>query len=354
MKLKLANLKIPKPKQLLVNFSKRWWSKEASSGQQPTQCLLESNAHKVSAEELARALNTSLSSGLGQLQAAQLLAVHGKNQIEHKAPNPILKLISYLFTGFCSLLWLAAIICILAWKPIGEPNSDPINLALAVLLILVVVLQAGFAAFQDFSSNRVMRSIRSLMPSEATVIRDATERRIGTEWLVPGDLLLLLYGTKVAADVRIVDACDLKFDKSLLTGESEAVEGSVECTDERYIESKNIAFMSTLITNGHGLGVVVATGKRTAIGQISSLTNLTAHKATSLQNELKRFVFIISSAALLMALLVVLVWVFWLRVKHPKYIDLSSFLVNTISVMIAFIPEGICAICALKIESLLF
>jgi sodium/potassium-transporting ATPase subunit alpha len=330
MKLEFSALKIPEPKY--------WCFKLKKAVVDPLSAP--TNVHKVALEDLVCMLETSVTAGLTELQAGQFLVKNGKNKIEHKDQNPVLKFIGYFFTGFCGLLWVAAIICILAWKPIGEPNSDPINLALAILLIIVVCLQAGFSAFQDWSSSKVMKSIRGLIPSSAHVIRGGAEHKIAAEDVVVGDVLLLAYGTKVAADVRIIESHDLQFDKSLLTGESEAVDGVVECTDERFHESKNIAFMTTLVTNGQGKGIVVATGKSTLIGKISGLTNVTARKETTLQLELRRFVFIVGFCAVVMALIVALVWIFWLRVKHPKYINLSTFLVNTISVMIAFIPEG--------------
>ncbi|CAF1081699.1 unnamed protein product, partial [Brachionus calyciflorus] len=93
-------------------------------------------------------------------------------KIKPKKANPIIKIISYFFSGFCALLWIAAIVCILAWKPIGEPNSDPVNLGLGILLIVVIFLQAAFNAFQDYSSGKVMKSIKNMMPSIAIVIRD--------------------------------------------------------------------------------------------------------------------------------------------------------------------------------------
>jgi sodium/potassium-transporting ATPase subunit alpha len=179
-----------------------------------------------------------------------------------------------------------------------------------------------------------------MMPSAASVIRDGKEQKIPVEEVVIGDLVILAYGNKVPADCRIIEAKDLKFDKSMLTGESEAIEGTVECTDEAYVESKNIGFMTTLITNGQGKAIVVSTGEKTMMGKIACLTNVEHDKQTSLQKELNRFVKIIGSAACFMALLVIITWVSWLRVTHYDYIDLSSFLVNTISVMIAFIPEG--------------
>ena len=110
-----------------------------------------------------------------------------------------------------------------------------------------------------------MNSIKNMMPSATSVIRGGKEVKLPAEELVVGDLVILSYGTKVPADIRITECSELKFDKSMLTGESEAIEGTIECTDNRYVESKNIAYMTTLITNGKGKGIVVATGDKTMI-----------------------------------------------------------------------------------------
>src|SRR6185312_8514710 len=152
---------------------------------------------------------------------------------------------------------MGALICFLAWRPIGNP-PDPTNLGLVILLIIVIFLQAAFSAFQDWSSSHIMKSLKNMMPSSATVIRNGKESRIPATDLVVGDLVLLEYGSKVPADIRIIESHDLKFDRSILTGESEAVDGAVECTDNSYNETKNIAFMTTLVTQGQGRGIVVA------------------------------------------------------------------------------------------------
>ena len=173
-----------------------------------------------------------------------------------------------------------------------------------------------------------MKSIKNMMPCSATVIRNGVEHKIPVEDVVIGDLVHLSYGNKVPADVRIIESHDLKFDKSMLTGESEAVEGTIECTDDRYVESKNIAFMTTLITNGQGKGVVVAVGDQTIMGRIAGLTSQTSNKETTLQKELRRFVNIIASIAVSTAVLVLLVWAFWLRVQYPNYLDVSNIMVS--------------------------
>ena len=229
-----------------------------------------------------------------------------------------------------------------AWKPIGDlsPPADPTNLGLGILLIVVIFLQAGFSAFQDWSSNKVMNSIKNMMPGSAIVIRNGHEINIPVEEVVVGDLVHLAYGNKVPGDVRIIESHDLRFDKSMLTGESEAIEGTVECTDNRYVESKNIAYMTTLITNGQGKGLVVAVGDQTFMGKIAILTNDTNEKESSLQKEIKRLTLLVSVMALITMVLLVVIWAAVLRVKYPKFIDTPSIIVRTISLIVAYIPTG--------------
>ena len=209
------------------------------------------------------------------------------------------------------------------------------------MIIIIIFLQASFSAFQDWSSNKIMSSIRNMIPNSASVIRDGVEHKIPVEDVVIGDLVHLSYGNKVPADVRIIESHDLKFDKSMLTGESEAVEGTIECTDDRYLESKNIAFMTTLITNGQGIGVVVQTGAQTAIGNIANMVSKANEKATSLQEELNSFIFKIVCFAVITASILLIIWAGQIVNKHPNYITLPYIMVSIISVVVGFIPEGL-------------
>jgi sodium/potassium-transporting ATPase subunit alpha len=105
-------------------------------------------------------------------------------------------------------------------KPLGNPHPQASNLALAVVLLVVVFLQAIFNAWQDISTSRVMASIRGMLPADVVVLRDAVQTTVPAASLVPGDLVQIVMGQKVPADVRLIDASgDLKFDRSVLTGE---------------------------------------------------------------------------------------------------------------------------------------
>ena len=105
-------------------------------------------------------------------------------------------------------------------KPLGEPPA-PANLALAVVLLIVIFIQAIFNAWQDFSMSRVMASIKGLLPSDALVLRDGNQTKVAAKELVPGDLVTISMGEKVPADLKLIEvSADLQFDRSILTGEA--------------------------------------------------------------------------------------------------------------------------------------
>lgn len=88
-------------------------------------------------------------------------------------------------------------------------------------------------------------------------------------------------------------------------------------------------------------GIVIETGDHTMMGSIAGLTSNTTEERTSLQKELDRFIVLVALLALCMGVICVIVWAAWLRTSYPDYLNVSSMLVNVISVMIAFIPEGL-------------
>ncbi len=186
---------------------------------QITATQYERNYHKLTFQELSQKFSTSLTDGLDQTKAKEFLSMYGKNRIKQKRKNPVLKIIGYFFSGFCPLIFVAATVCILAWRPIGSiGGNEPqvINLGLGIMLLLVICIQAGFTAFQDWSSSKVMKSIKKMMPTETIVIRNGIEMKIHVEDLVIGDLVLLTYGGKVPADIRLIETHDLKFDRSMV------------------------------------------------------------------------------------------------------------------------------------------
>ncbi|TDL17671.1 sodium-potassium ATPase [Rickenella mellea] len=298
--------------------------------------------HKISGDEALQRLSVSPKTGLDSAQAQRRLVANGKNAIT-AAPNRFIwKILGWIFGGFGSLLLTASVVCFIAWKPLGNPNPQASNLALAVVLLIVVFFQALFNAWQDFSTSRVMKSIKGMLPSAVAVLRDGQQVTVPAIDLVTGDLVLVGMGQKIPADLRLLEVSgDLKFDRSILTGESEPVAGRLDKTDDNFLETKNIALQGTHCVSGSGMGLVIQTGDLTVFGRIAKLSSISSSQLTTLQREILRLVVIIASLASAVAIIIVILWAAWLRRKFPSYINVPGLLIDVVSVMVAFIPEGL-------------
>ena len=138
----------------------------------------------------------------------------------------------------------------------GNPTPQASNLALAVVLLVVVLLQTIFNAWQDFSTSRVMASIQEMLPDDVVVLRDGAETTLPASALVPGDIVQLSLGQKVPADVKLIDVSgDLRFDRSVLTGE-------VGITTRAIVISSLIPSPLTIV------GVIIERTSRRTLGKV--------------------------------------------------------------------------------------
>lgn len=296
--------------------------------------------HKLSAEETLTRLGSSPTAGLDTEQAKRRLARDGPN-VFSKPPNRwFWKLVNYVFGGFGTLLSGAAIICFVAWR-IGNPPQSS-NLALAIILCGVIALSAVFNAWQDFSTSRVMESVRGMLPSEVSVHRNGSTVVVPAADIVVGDVVNIKMGGKVPADCRVISiGSEMKFDRSTLTGESDAIAASLGMTDDNYLETRNVLMAGTKCVAGEGLAVITATGDATIFGRLAKLSSTPKKERTTLEKEIFVFVSTIAALAFAVAIICIIVWGAFLRPKHPGFMDVSALLVNVASILVAFIPEGL-------------
>ncbi|MCJ1358879.1 MAG: hypothetical protein MMC33_008879 [Icmadophila ericetorum] len=297
--------------------------------------------HILSGEEVLRRLSTSIKDGLSEDQVKRRVTEYGRNVPTPPKTHYFKTIMGYCFKGFGSILLLGSILVFISWKPLGEPPSQA-NLALAIVLLAVFLIQAAFNAWQDWSSSRVMASITTLLSESCLIMRESSQITVASSEVVPGDIVFIKAGNKLPADCRFVEvSSDAKFDRSILTGESAPLSGTSESTDTNYLETKCIGLQGTHCVSGSATGVVVATGDRTVFGRIAKLTNEPKTGMTTLERELLRFVIIICSIMFSMIILVIVLWASWLRTAHPNWINVPTLIVDCVSVAIAFIPEGL-------------
>jgi len=283
----------------------------------------------IEADEALRRLNVS-AVGLTASEAKRRLAEHGPNAIPESRHRSLPAMLLSQFTDFMILVLLAAA---LISGIIGEPVDT-------IAILVIVLLNALIGTVQEFRAERAVAALREMAAPEATVLRDGKAVTVAAAELVPGDVVLLEAGNVVPADLRLLEEEELQADESALTGESLTVDKQQERlteTDVSLGDRFNLAFKSSLITRGRGVGVVIATGLDTEIGRIAELLRGEARVKTPLQLRLARF-----GRYLALAVLAICAVVFAAGLLQGQPV-LLMFL-TAVSLAVAAIPEALPAV----------
>ncbi len=186
------------------------------------------------------------------------------------------------------ILLVATVISMVEWL-----LQDPRETALpyeAIVILLIVVLNALLGYFQEARAERSVRALMALAAPESTVVRDSERQRIAADQIVPGDIVMVEAGDKIPADARLIESANLHTDEAPLTGESMPVAKETRPLDADIGigDRHNMLFSSTVATYGRGRAVVVATGMQTEVGRIAGLLEAAEKEPTPLQQELDR------------------------------------------------------------------
>jgi len=281
-------------------------------------------------KQVEKAIATDLSFGLTQKEVEKRLRQHGFNELEEGEKQSALLLFFSQFKDFMVLVLLAATL-------ISGLLGEYID---AIAIIAIVIINGFLGFFQERRAEQSLQALKELSAPQVTVLREGKWQKIPSKELVIGDILKFASGDRIGADVRIIESKSLEIEESALTGESLPVAKHTDKLTNPQPgigDMENIAFMGTMITRGSGRGVVIATGMKTAMGQIAGLLQSAESQDTPLQRRLEQLGKVLIIIALLLTVLVVAIGVIQ---GHQLY---EMFLAG-VSLAVAAIPEGLPAI----------
>jgi calcium-translocating P-type ATPase len=273
--------------------------------------------------------------GLASAEAVVRLTEQGRNELPRLRGTPLIRRFAVQFTDLMAVVLLvAAAITLLAYF-LGDP-PDVGNLQLAIAILAVVVLNAAIGFGQEYMAERTAEALQAMVPRLARVVRDGARIEVAAAELVVGDLVVLEAGDAVSADGRIVEAHELTVNNMALTGESDAVGRNADPVGGQVprLEARNLVWMGTTITSGVGKAVVTATGAATEFGRIFRLTEETSSDRSPLQRQVAMMAKRVAGAAFSLGALL-----FFIRL--PAGGPLVGTFVFALGVMVALVPEGL-------------
>ncbi|MBF8224376.1 cation-translocating P-type ATPase [Halomonas sp. 328] len=285
--------------------------------------------HALEATEALAHLDTP-EAGLSGAEAARRLDEHGPNHLRQAKPRPAWR---RLLAQFNNLLMGILLVAALASLMLGHRLD-----AAAILGVVVIIALIGF--IQEGKAEQALESIRQMLSPQARVVRDGRRQTLDARELVPGDLVWVESGDRVPADLRLLETKRLRTQEAALTGESTAVDKTLSpvATDAELGDRTSMAFAGTLVVQGTGLGLVVATAAQTELGRISELLREVDKLKTPLLQQLDRagrvLALVILMAAGLTAAFGVLV--------HGQ--PLGEMFMAAVGLAVAAIPEGLPAV----------
>lgn len=282
--------------------------------------------HSLDVESVFSLLQTS-NDGLTKEIAAQRLSQYGYNRLPLPQPRHWLKRFFAQFQNVLIYILLAAMSITLflrKWIDAG-------------VIFVVIFVNALIGFIQEGRAEKALEAVRKMLSLQTTVIRNNIHFVIPAELLVPGDIVLLQPGDKIPADLRLFKIKNLQINEALLTGESTPIEKNLEIfsPETPVSDRSNLAFSGTLVTAGHGTGIVVGTGENTEIGRISELLTEIQPLATPLLHKMAKF-----SRWLSIAILSVAASIFLFGIFVRGY-PFETMLMTAVAIAVAAIPEGL-------------
>ena len=286
-------------------------------------------------KEVEQELKTDIQKGLSQEEAKTRQEKHGFNELKQAKKKSLLVKFLEQFKDFMIIvLIIAAIISGVVGVAEGEGITD------TIIILIVVIANAIIGVAQEAKAEKSLEALQKLSGHVAKVIRNESLQVVAAKELVPGDIVVLETGDYIPADLRIIEAVNLKVQEASLTGESVPVEKVTSKIDEEEVslgDRTNMLFSSGLVTYGRGKGIVVETGMNTEVGKIAGMLSSTEEQATPLQKKLNSLGKTLGIAALAICIVIFVIGIIEGR-------EVISMFMTAVSLAVAAIPEGLAAV----------
>lgn len=273
---------------------------------------------------------SSSADGLSSAEASARLQQYGDNALPQKAGKPAwLRFLAHFNDVLIYVLLVAALLKLIMGHWIDM-----------FVILGVAVINALIGHIQESNAEKSLQSIRNMLSSEAVVVRQGSHETVATTALVPGDIVVIRAGDRIPADLRVIEAHNLRVEEAILTGESTVVEKNSDALSgelplgDRY----NLLYSGTTVSSGGGKGVVVATGGETELGHINQMMSDIEKHRTPLMVQMDKLGKTIFITILIM---MVALFVFSLIFRD---MPVSELVLSLISLAVAAVPEGLPAI----------
>jgi Ca2+-transporting ATPase len=295
-------------------------------------------------EETLRALQSSLK-GLSSEEAELRLGKFGYNELRRRKKVSVLQIFLAQFRNIFVIMLVVAIgiSVVIGWfeaHAAAEPRTVFETYVDAIAIGVIVVLNAIVGFVQELRSEKAMEAMEKLTAPKVRVLRNARDVVIPAREVVPGDILILDAGDRIAADGRLVEAVDLSVDEAILTGESASVSKitGVLAPETPLADRKNMVFMGTHVAYGRGRAVVTSTGMNTQFGKIAELVQVVEKEEIPLKLRLDQF-------AKRLGIIVVFASVIILLLDFVRIGRVNvEILMTSVALAVSAVPEGLPAI----------
>jgi calcium-translocating P-type ATPase len=272
--------------------------------------------------------------GLSAAEARRRLIQYGPNELRRRGgrkwPGELARQLTH---PLALLLWLAAALSF----AVGSQT-------IAIAVLLVIALNALFAFVQEMQAERAVEALAQFLPQRVTVLRGGKPLRIMAADLVPGDVVVVEEGDRIAADMRLISGA-VEVDLSTLTGESTPALRSAELVDVGVprITARDLLFSGSSATGGEARGVVFATGMHTELGRIAALSERVKEEPSPLERQVRRVAWLIAGIAVTMAVAFVPVAIFGAGLSFKNSVVFS------VGLLAGNVPEGLLPVITLAL-----